>query len=206
MRLKTGESDEPGDFYKLKKENATLRAQLDALSTRGHEQAKALIEQFLKELGLTGDGKDGKLIQSLQAQNEDVKRMIRDLVSNIGNIQPGQFMTTGGGVPTQGGSTVLNTFNFGGQGGRLTKPPTPSVGVDGDISSGYTHKFGGHLEVADKDGRLGLGSEQTRYDVAFLQLQLQELLEINKRKEDELQHKNHEIETLYKRIRDYLVV
>jgi hypothetical protein len=168
MRLKTGESEEPGDFYKLKKENATLRTQLEALSTRGHEQAKALIEQFLKELGLTGDGSSGKLMQSLQAQNEDVKRMIRELMGNIGNsLQQtgGQFMQT---LPMAG--QITNNF-VGGQ-ARLSKPPTPSVGVDGDISSGFTHKFAGHLEVADRDGHLGLGSEQTRYDVAFLQLQL----------------------------------
>jgi selenocysteine lyase/cysteine desulfurase len=35
---------------------------------------------------------------------------------------------------------------------------------------------------------------------------LQEVLEINKRKEDELQTKNTEIEGLYKRLRDYLII
>ena len=86
------------------------------------------------------------------------------------------------------------------------QPPQPNPGVDGDYPSGFTHKFKGHLDVADKDGRLGLGNEQTKYDVAFLQLQVQELIEINKRKEEELAHKNSETENLYKRIRDYLLV
>ena len=53
---------------------------------------------------------------------------------------------------------------------------------------------------------MGLGNDQTKYDVAFLQLQVQELIEINKRKEEELAHKNSETENLYKRIRDYLLV
>ena len=81
-----------------------------------------------------------------------------------------------------GGTTVVN-YNFGS--GRF-KPPSPNQDPSGDIQSGFSHKFKVHLEVTDKDGRPGLGDEQTRYDVAFLQLQLQELLELNKRKEHEL--------------------
>lgn len=56
-------------------------------------------------------------------------------------------------------------------GGRF-RPPQPNMGIDGEISTGFSHKFQAHLEVADKDGRTGLGEQQTRYDVAFLQLQL----------------------------------
>ena len=67
--------------------------------------------------------------------------------------------------------------------------------------------FRAELDVADKDGKLGLAiGEQTRYDVAFLQLQLQEVMELVKRKDEELTTKNSEIDQLYKRIRDYLLV
>jgi hypothetical protein len=46
----------------------------------------------------------------------------------------------------------------------------PNPGVDGDIPSGFSYKFNAHLDVADRDGKSGLGDNQTRYDVAFLQL------------------------------------
>ena len=69
------------------------------------------------------------------------------------------------------------------------RPPQPNVGHDGEISSGHSYRFQAQLEVADKDGHAGLG-EQTRYDVAFLQLQLQECLELIKRKDEELSTKN----------------
>lgn len=59
--------------------------------------------------------------------------------------------------------------------------------------------------MVDKDGRNGL-TEQTKYDVAFLQLVVMEFIELTKRKDDELNNKNSEIESLYKRIRDYLLV
>ncbi len=64
MKLLAGEAEEPANFYKLKKENALLKAQLEALNTKGFEFAKATIEAFLKELGLTG-GASGKLFELL---------------------------------------------------------------------------------------------------------------------------------------------
>ena len=57
----------------------------------------------------------------------------------------------------------------------------------------------------DKDGRAGL-KDQTKYDVAFLQLQLCEFIELIKRKDEEIITKNNEIEHLYGKIRDYLLV
>ncbi len=80
MKLKTGETDDPGDFYKLKKENAMLRAQLEALNTKGFEFARTTIEAFLKELGLTGES-GGKLFDKLREGNEDLKKMIQSLFS-----------------------------------------------------------------------------------------------------------------------------
>ena len=64
MRLKAGEPVTPGDCYELKKENALLKAQLEALNSKGFEFARATIEAFLKELGLTGEA-GGKLFEKL---------------------------------------------------------------------------------------------------------------------------------------------
>ena len=75
MRLKAGEAVTPGDCYELKKENALLKAQLEALNSKGFEFAKTTIEAFLKELGLTGEA-DGKLFEKLKEGNEDLKKMI----------------------------------------------------------------------------------------------------------------------------------
>lgn len=61
------------------------------------------------------------------------------------------------------------------------------------------------MEVVDRDGRPGIG-EPNRYDVACLQLQLQENLELIKRKDENLLAQQNEIEMLYKRVRDYLLV
>jgi hypothetical protein len=124
--------------------------------------------------------------------------MIRELISNQGSFaQPMMMMPQNtSGAPQQ--------VSYSGGGGRL-RPPVPSMGIDGEVAMGYSGKFQQNLEVADRDGRAGLG-EQTRYDVAFLQLQLQEAFELVRRKDEELAAKNHEVEGLYKRVREYLVV
>jgi Ca2+-binding EF-hand superfamily protein len=44
------------------------------------------------------------------------------------------------------------------------------MGLDGEVTQGYSYKLAQNLEVADRDGKTGLGDNQTRYDVAFLQL------------------------------------
>lgn len=79
LKLQAGAAEEPSDFYKLKKENTVLKAQLEALNSKGFEFAKATIDAFLKELGLGGDS--GKLFDKLHSGNEELKKMIRDLLS-----------------------------------------------------------------------------------------------------------------------------
>ena len=155
LKLLAGEAEEPANFYKLKKENALLKAQLEALNTKGFEFAKATIEAFLQELGLTG-GASGKLFELLSKGNEDLKKMIRDLINSQGSIVTNQNMAQPSTVPT-------------GYNGRF-RPPMPNQGVDGDIPSGFSYKFNAHFDLADRDGKSGLGDNQTRYDVAFLQL------------------------------------
>lgn len=89
----------------------------------------------------------------------------------MGSIQLSGGASTGNpimiGGPTGGAGNTIVNYNFGS--GRF-KPPTPNQDPSGDILSGFSHRFKGHLEVADKDGRTGLSDEQTKYDVAFLQL------------------------------------
>jgi len=186
LKLVAGDTEEPADFYKLKKENQVLKAQLEVLNTKGFDFAKVQIEAFLKELGL---GDSSKFMEKLMTGNEELKKMLRDL------------MTRGVAVGDGASGTTLNTI---GDFGKF-RPPLPSVGVDGDVKSGYSFKFQTHMEVLDKDGRAGL-ADQTKYDVAFLQLQLAEFLELLRRKDDELGAKNTEIDYLYRKVRDYLLV
>lgn len=80
MRLKSGEPVTPGDCYELKKENSLLKAQLEALNTKGFEFARATIEAFLKELGLNGED-GGKLFEKLKEGNKELKQMIQNLFS-----------------------------------------------------------------------------------------------------------------------------
>jgi len=76
--------------------------------------------------------------------NEELKKMLRDLMTK-GLSMNGSLS---GGVTTNQGN------NFGDM-GRF-RPPIPSIGVDGDISQGYSYKFQTHMDVMDKDGRAGL--------------------------------------------------
>ena len=185
-----GETEEPADFYKLKKENQILKAQLDILNTKGFDFAKAQVESFLKELGL---GDSGKFMEKIMSGNEELKKMLRDMLAHgfSGSL-------AGGHMP------LAQTQNSYGDFGKF-RPPKPTVGVDGDINQGYSYKYQTHLDVMDKDERSGL-ADQTKYDVAFMQLQLIEFLEIIKRKDEDLAHKNNEVEALYKKTRDYLLV
>ena len=67
--------------------------------------------------------------------------------------------------------------------GRLDfNPPQPIYPtVPGDeFQGGYSRKFGSQLSVHNENGHEG----QKFLEVAFLQLQLQELIEINKRKDE----------------------
>ena len=68
----------------MKKENTILKAQLEALNSKGFDFAKATIDAFLKEIGLGGGGESGKLFENLKNGNEELKKLIRELVANQG--------------------------------------------------------------------------------------------------------------------------
>jgi hypothetical protein len=42
-------------------------------------------------------------------------------------------------------------------GGGRFRPPQPSMGLDGEVNQGYSYKLQQNLEVADRDGKTGLG-------------------------------------------------
>lgn len=78
LRLLSGDTEEPADYYRLKKENETLKAQLEALNSKGFDFIKAQIEYFFKEHGF---GDSSKALEKLLSDNEELRRMIRDLLS-----------------------------------------------------------------------------------------------------------------------------
>jgi hypothetical protein len=108
------------------------------LNTKGFDFAKASIEAFLKELGL---GDSGKLLERLNSGNEELKKMIRELLTK--------------GIMAPGLDGKTQSINVYGDFGNF-RPPIPTVGVDGDIQSGFSYKFKTHMDVKDKDGRTGL--------------------------------------------------
>ena len=85
------------------------------------------------------------------------------------------------------------------------RPPQPGEFFGDEIDKGISHKFGGtQIHVHDKDGKQGINASNV-YEHAFLQLQLKEVFEINHRLTDQVSNQKKEIETLYKRIRGYLL-
>jgi translation initiation factor 2 beta subunit (eIF-2beta)/eIF-5 len=129
--------------------------------------------------------------------------MIRELITQGVTAQP--VMMSQSEISTMPQQQPHPHMQYSMASGRF-RPPQPNMGLDGEVTQGYSYKLAQNLEVADRDGKTGLGDNQTRYDVAFLQLQLQEAIEINKRKDEELAARNLETEALYKRVRDYLLV
>lgn len=85
------------------------------------------------------------------------------------------------------------------------RPPLPHQGFDGDIASGTSYKLGSsQMPVVDKEGRPGIIQSDV-YEHAFLQLQLQESIEINRRKDEQVANQQSEIKMLYEKIRRYLL-
>ena len=57
MKLLHGETEDHADFYKLKKENQNLKAQLEALSSKGFEFVKNQIGEYFKGKGVDDSSK-----------------------------------------------------------------------------------------------------------------------------------------------------
>jgi chromosome segregation ATPase len=67
MRMKSGDDADPADYLKLKQDYQVLKGQLEALNAKGFEFAKATIDAFMKEMGLSGgeNGDTGRLFDRL---------------------------------------------------------------------------------------------------------------------------------------------
>ena len=99
---------------------------------------------------------------------------------------------------------ISNNNNFSYQQQR-PNDPVPTIGHDGGVSEGYSYRFAQNLPVVDTNGKPGLG-EVSKKDVASLQLQLIETLELIKRKDQTALFTADEVEKLYSRIREYLLL
>ncbi len=87
MKLLAGEAETPAEFYQLKKENEELKAQLEALNSRGFDLIKSQIEYFFKEKGF---GDTSKQLEHVMRSNDELQRMVRDLLSKgLSVAQPG---------------------------------------------------------------------------------------------------------------------
>ena len=84
----------------------------------------------------------------------------------------------------------------------------PEARMDGTTADqGHSHMFGfSKLKVGTNDGRNGIDKESASvYETAFLQCQVQEVIMMTKRKDEELNVKNAQIEDLSRRVRHYLL-
>ena len=130
-------------------------------------------------------------MDQLMHSNEELKRMIADMIS--------KGLAAAGGA-SQGGSGAYDWSAF-----QRFRPPSANVDYDGNVSHGHSYKFEQKLDVFDKNGRIGL-PEVNKYDVAHLQLQIIESLELLRKKDENMSANQNEIEVLFKRVRDYLLV
>ena len=73
----SGESAEPADFYKLKKENEQLKAQLEALNKQGFEFVQKQLEMFFKDKGFG----DSKALEKLMSSNEETMKLLQKLMT-----------------------------------------------------------------------------------------------------------------------------
>ena len=112
-----------------------MKAQLEALNSKGYEFIKNQIEFFFKEKGIGGDS---KVLEKLLLDNEELRKMIKELLTNGLNS-----------------SMTDKSRDVGGSG--KFRPPIPIPGYDGDIAQGFSYKFETHLDVVDKNGKPGIG-------------------------------------------------
>jgi hypothetical protein len=190
IELKAG-SDEvaiPATMYKLKKENERLKHELAALNSKGFDIIKTQIEYLFKEKGILDESSPA--LMKLATDSEDMKRLLRDALAR--GFSSGTTTLGTSKAPLQYGS------------GRFV-PPVPSVAFDGEIHEGKSYKFDSKLKVVDNNGKAPIG-DVSRNDVACLQLHLQECLELIKRKDYNLENHHYEIQSLYKRAQDQLIM
>ncbi len=97
------------------------------------------------------------MFEKLQNGNDEVKKQIKSLFDVLSSLPAGGFAHNAGAGPVDasaGHGGIIH--HYGGGGSGRFRPPMPNVDVDNDIRSGRSIMFRAELDVADKDGKLGL--------------------------------------------------
>ena len=133
VRLVTGDAVEPADFYKLKEDNRRLEAQLEVLNSAGIVNAQ---QQYKRIYGdgdqSRDDGIQGTQLTKLLADNEDLRKMVKQLIDTGVNVNRGGTFTPGAQI------------NYGN-----LRPPQPYPAFEGVFSKGQSFKFKSDMDVID---------------------------------------------------------
>jgi hypothetical protein len=196
-KLLRGQTQEPSDFYALRQENEKLKAQMEALKEGGFNFIKVQIETLFKDFTIGQGGMSPEQFDRIRGDYSELKQKLDQMIMNGGN--PG-FNTERSAIPNVvANSTLGNNSVYG-------APPTVQVGENQMVSKGFSHKFQSPLYVTGRNGDDKGVDAVTMYDNAFLQLQLQECFEIIDRKDQTLKQQKREIDTLYNRVKRYLLM
>ena len=80
-RLVNDEASEPADFYRLRKENEKLKAQVEALNDKGYDFVKGQLEVLFKDMaGAGGGGLSSEQFQKITADYAELKAKLDNLV------------------------------------------------------------------------------------------------------------------------------
>ena len=203
INLLQGNAHEAADFYKLKKENETLKTKLELLQNTGFEQIQRQMQQQMASLGgagsfggqTTGGGNlNQDQLNKLMTDNANLQKMVQQLLER-GLPQGGIHQNIVAGLDST--RSIINPGQF--------RPPQPGEAFDGEINRGISHKFdSSEIPLYDKSGQHGI-RESNIWENAFLQLQLKEAFELNYRQHEQIGTQKRDIEELYKKIRGYLL-
>ena len=211
-KLVNGETSEPADFYRVTKENEKLKAQMEALNDKGFDFIKDRLEILFKDLsGGTGGGFTGEQYKRILTDYAEMQAKLDQISKYLQNpntpVDTGLNLTQGSKLDStlKPGYDASFALTGGAHWNHALQPPQATVNADQTVS-GYSHKFGSRLVVTGKGGDDRVMDAKDQYWNAFLQLQLQECFELNKRKDEALAKQKREIEHLYNRIKKYLLM
>lgn len=202
LNLKEGREEYPLNdrSRELRQENERLKAQLEFLEGRHMENLDNLIKRF-SAMPVNRSSKIGGQIElpnkELGEPSDDLYAKLEALIDNLSqkNVQFDDRKATGVQQPAH----------------TIQWPPVPLSGPYGnwsDIKEGYSYRFKSKLPVISGDlfGEQGFDQNMAIYEIASLQLQNLETMELMERKDRELQSLNMEIEEFRNQMRQSLLV
>ena len=179
---------------------------MDALNEKGFGVLKGHLEVLFKDLaGGAGAGLSAEQYAKICGDNDHLKAALADLAAHSGTVGAGGSI---GGLLSGMADGLGGTFSKSGapQWSARLQPPVPRVNPDSTVTRGYSHRFAVDLLVTSRHGEDRTADAKELYDNAFLQVQLQECFELIKRKDEALKSQKREIDTLYSRIKKYLLM